>query len=266
MDTQYLDTHVGKIQLRRAGAGAPLVYLHSAQGEGDGLPLLDLLAERFDLIAPMSPGFGDSEGLDQIEDMEDVCFYLLDLFDRLELAAPTVAGLSLGAWMAAELAVRYPERVGRLVLINPAGLYIQGAEIKDIFGRPLPEMVPDLYFDQQHPIAQMMAEFGRWATDPRTELTFEVIKPVYQAMAATAKLGWDPYLHDPKLRRRLWRVSAPTLVVRAAGDTLIPAAHAEAYAEGTPGATLVEIERAAHMVVIERPDAVVEAITSWSAP
>jgi pimeloyl-ACP methyl ester carboxylesterase len=152
------------------------------------------------------------------------------------------------------------------VLINPAGLYIRGAEIKDIFGRPLPEMVPDLYFDQDHPVAQMMAEFGRWATDPKTELTFDMIKPVYQAMAATAKLGWDPYLHDPKLRRRLWRVSAPTLVVRAAGDTLIPAAHAEAYAEGIPDATLVQIERAAHMVVIERPDAVVEAITSWVSP
>jgi pimeloyl-ACP methyl ester carboxylesterase len=265
MDTQYLDTHVGKIQLRRAGAGDPLVYLHSAQGEGEGLALLDLLAEHFDLIAAMSPGFGDSEGLDQIEDMEDVCFHLLDLFDRLELVAPTVAGLSLGAWMAAELAVRYPERVGRLVLINPAGLYIRGAEIKDIFGRTLPEMVPDLYFDQEHPVAQMMTEFGRWATDPKTELTFDVIKPVYQAMAATAKLGWDPYLHDPKLRRRLWRVTAPTLVVRAAGDTLIPAAHAEAYAEGIPGATLVEVEHAAHMVVIERPDAVVAAITSWGS-
>ncbi len=264
MDTQYLDTHVGKIQLRRAGSGGPLVYLHSAQGEGEGLPLLDLLAERYDLIAPMSPGYGDSEGLDQIEDMEDVCFHLLDLFDRLELGAPTVAGLSLGGWMAAELAVRYPDRVGRLVLINPAGLYIAGAEIKDIFGRSLAEMVPDLYFDQQHPAAQMMVEFGKVATDPKLDLSFELLKPVYQAMAATAKLGWDPYLHDPKLQRRLWRVSAPTLVLRGERDTLIPAEHAAAYAASIPKARLVEIERAAHMVVIERPDAVVEAITSWN--
>jgi pimeloyl-ACP methyl ester carboxylesterase len=265
MDTLFLDAHVGKIQLRRAGAGDPLVYLHSAQGEGEGLPLLDLLAEHFDVIAPMSPGFGESEGLDQIEDMEDVCFHLLDLFERLELERPTVAGLSLGAWMAAELAVRYPERIGRLVLVNPAGLYIPGAEIQDIFGRALAEIVPDLYFDQQHPAAQMTVEFGRVATDPKAELPFDLVKPVYQAMAATAKLGWDPYLHDPKLRRRLRRVSAPTLVVRATGDTLIPAAHAETYAAEIPGAELVEIDEAAHLVVIERPDAVVDAIVTWVA-
>jgi pimeloyl-ACP methyl ester carboxylesterase len=263
MDTSFVDTHIGKIQLRRGGSGDPLVYLHSAQGEGEGLPLLDQLAGHFDLIAPVSPGFGESQGLEQIEDMEDVCFHLLDLFDRLELDAPVVAGLSLGGWMAAELAVRYPDRVGRLVLINPAGLYIEGAEIKDIFGRTLEEMVPDLYHDTQHPAAQMMVEFGRVATDPKMDLPFELIKPVFQSMSATAKLGWDPYLHDPKLRRRLWRIKAPTLVIRAEGDTLIPAAHAQAYAEEIPGATLVEIPQAAHMVVIERPDAVVEAITGW---
>jgi pimeloyl-ACP methyl ester carboxylesterase len=263
MDTQFVDAHVGKIQLRRGGSGDPVVYLHSAQGEGEGLPLLELLAERFEVLAPMAPGFGDSEGLDQVEDMEDVCFHLLDLFERLELEAPTVAGLSLGGWMAAELAVRYPTSVGRLVLINPAGLYIEGAEIKDIFGRGLPEMVPDLYFDQQHPAAQLMLQFQASITDPNVEIPFEMIKPVYQSMAATAKLGWDPYLHDPKLRRRLWRVTAPTLVIRAEGDTLIPAAHAEAYAADIPGAELVEVPESAHMIVIERPDAVVEAITKW---
>ena len=71
METHYLDTHVGKVQYRRGGAGPDLVYLHSANGEGEGLLLLDVLAERYDVVAPMFPGFGDSEGLDQIDDMED---------------------------------------------------------------------------------------------------------------------------------------------------------------------------------------------------
>jgi pimeloyl-ACP methyl ester carboxylesterase len=267
METLYADAHVGKIQYRHGGSGRALVYLHSANGEGEGLLLLDLLAERYDVVAPMFPGFGDSEGLDQIDDMEDATFHLLDLFERLGVERPVLVGSSLGGWMAAELATRYPDRVERLVLVNPAGLYLEGAEIKDIFGRKVEEMVPDLYYDQQHPMAQLMLQFAALAADRDAELPFEMVKPVFQTMAATAKLGWDPYLHNPKLRKRLWRISAPTLVVRGADDTLIPEAHARTYAAEIPGARYQEIGQAAHMVTIERPDALASAIAEFaSAP
>jgi pimeloyl-ACP methyl ester carboxylesterase len=267
VETLYADAHVGKVQYRRGGSGRALVYLHSANGEGDGLLLLDLLAERYDVVAPMFPGFGDSEGLDQIDDMEDATFHLLDLFERVGVERPILVGSSLGGWMAAELATRYPGRVERLILVNPAGLYLEGAEIKDIFGRKVEEMVPDLYYDQQHPMAQLMLQFAALAADRDAELPFEMVKPVFQTMAATAKLGWDPYLHNPKLRKRLWRISAPTLVVRGVADTLIPEAHARTYAAEIPGARYQEIGQAAHMVMIERPDALASAIAEFaSAP
>jgi pimeloyl-ACP methyl ester carboxylesterase len=265
VETLYADAHVGKIQLRRGGTGPALVYLHSANGEGEGLWLLDLLAQRFDVVAPMFPGFGESEGLDEIDDMEDATFHLLDLFERVGVDRPIVVGSSLGGWMAAELATRYPDRVERLVLVNPAGLYLEGAEIKDIFGRKIEEMVPDLYDDQQHPMAQLMLQFAALAADRDAELPFEMVKPVFQTMAATAKLGWDPYLHNPKLRKRLWRVSAPTLVVRGAHDTLIPEQHARTYAAEIPGARYQEIGDAAHMVMIERPEALAGAIAEFAA-
>jgi pimeloyl-ACP methyl ester carboxylesterase len=255
--TELVQTRVGKVQVRRGGPGngEVVVYLHSATGEGDGLPFLDALADRFDLVAPMFPGYGESEGIEQIDDMDDAVFHLLDLWEQLGLSAPTVVGLSLGGWMAAELAVRYPEMVGRLVLVNPAGLYIPGAEIKDIFGRSPAEMADDLFADDSHPMAQMMKAFGEFRTDfsVTSTIPFEVVAPLAKTMAATAKLGWDPYLHDPKLRKRLWRVTAPTLVVRGAQDTLIPAAHAEAYAAEIAGARLVVVDGAAHLLPLEKP-------------
>jgi pimeloyl-ACP methyl ester carboxylesterase len=79
-------------------------------------------------------------------------------------------------------------------------------------------------------------------------------------MAATAKLAWDPYLHDPKLARRLYRVTSPTLIVRGAQDTLVPGAHAEAYARDISGARLVEIDGAAHLLPLEKPDELVEVV------
>jgi pimeloyl-ACP methyl ester carboxylesterase len=242
------------VQLRRGGSGRPLVYLHSAAGEGEGLLLLEDLAKQSAVTAPMFPGFGASEGIEWIDGIEDAVFHLLDLFDRLELRSPAVMGLSLGGWMAAELATRYPERVSALVLVNPAGLYIPGANIKDIFGRTPVEMVPDLFADESHPVAQIMLQMNKLLTEGGADrIPFELIKPQIQAMTATARLGWNPYLHNPKLRGRLWRITAPTLVVRAEKDTLVPAPHAETYAAEIAGARLVTVPDAAHMVVLEKP-------------
>ncbi|MEX0682894.1 MAG: alpha/beta hydrolase [Dehalococcoidia bacterium] len=251
---EMIETRVGKVQLRRAGSGKPIVYLHSAGGEGDALPLLPELARYGEVIAPMFPGFGDSEGIEQIDGMEDAVFHLLDLFERLGLKAPPVVGLSLGGWMAAELATRYPDKLSKLVLINPAGLFIPGAHIKDIFGRTPLEMAGDLFADMSHPVAQMMLQMNKLFTEGGADaIPFDLIKPQIQAMTATARLGWNPYLHNPKLRGRLWRVAVPTLVIRGDRDSLIPSEHTKAYAEEIGGARLVTMPDVAHMVVLEKP-------------
>ncbi|HLG93071.1 MAG TPA: alpha/beta hydrolase [Acidimicrobiales bacterium] len=264
MRRELLDCEVGRIELRRGGSGPPLVYLHSASGEGEGLEFLDLLSDRAEVLAPMFPGFGSSEGIEAIDDIEDAAFHLLDLWDRLGLSAPAVVGLSLGGWMAAELATRWPERVGKLVLVNPAGLYIPGAEVKEIFGRPLDELAADLFADQAHPVAQLMRQMAS-ATQPGTEVPFELVKPVLAALSATAKLAWDPYLHDPKLHRRLGRVRSDTLVVHGERDGLIPRAHAEAYAAAIPRARLVDVPGAAHLVPLEKPRELAELVAAHLA-
>jgi pimeloyl-ACP methyl ester carboxylesterase len=262
---ERLSTEVGTVQVHRGGTGDPVVYLHSSMGEGSGMVSLEQLADDHAVVAPLFPGFGESEGIEHIEDMDDAVFHLLDVFDRLALTSPVVVGLSLGGWMAAELAVRYPERVNKLVLVNPVGLYIPGAEIKELFGRPLHELAEDLFADQSHPMAQMMSQMELMAGG-EAEVPFEVLRPMLQSMAATAKLAWDPYMHDPKLARRLYRVSSPTLIVRGAQDTLVPRAHAETYARGISNARLVEVDGAAHLLPMEKPDTLVELVGAHLGP
>jgi len=265
VDTTFVDTRVGRVQVRRAGSGPPLVYLHSAAGEGLDLPLLPELARHFSVIAPMFPGFGESEGIEKIDGMEDAVFHLLDLFERLQLTGPQqVMGLSLGGWMAAELATRYPERVSKLVLVNPAGLYIPGANIKDIFGRTPAEMASDLFADAKHPIAQLMQQMSKLITEGGgANIPFEMIKPQLQTMTATARLGWNPYLHNPKLQGRLWRIASPTLVIHGAHDTLIPAAHAEMYAKEIAGAKYLVMSEVAHMIPLEKPAELADIVAEF---
>jgi pimeloyl-ACP methyl ester carboxylesterase len=252
---ERLVTPVGSIQLIRAGSGPPIVYLHSAGGETTNRPLEDLAADHT-VYVPVFPGFGESEGLEHIDGMEDAVFHLLDVFDALGLAAPTVIGLSLGGWMAAELATRARERVSRLILVSPVGLRIEAAPVPDLFGRRPGELAEDLYADQSHPMAQMMHLLDDWVGDvtKMVDLPAGMLMPMVQSMAATAKLGWNPYLHNPKLPGRLRRITAPTLVVAGAADRFTPRAHAEAYAAGIAGARLAVVEGAGHMVPMERPE------------
>lgn len=256
---ERLSTQVGKVQVFRGGPSGgdapPVVYLHSAQGETSGLLFLERVADFADTTAPVLPGFGESEGIEQVDDMEDAVFHLLDVFDSLGLDAPAVVGLSLGGWLAAELATRYPDRVSKLVLVNPAGLYIEGHPIGEIFGRNLDELASVLFYDQEHPVAALMHQMASLSMATLSgDVPFEMLRPILQSQAATAKLGWDPYLHNPKLQKRLYRVVAPTLVVHGAADGLIPRAHAEAYVSGITGARLVDVAEAAHMLPLEKPD------------
>ena len=256
-----LDTAVGTIEVHRGGAGgpAPLVYLHSAQGEGPGMVLLEVLADTRLVVAPLFPGFGESEGLPLIDDIEDAAFHLLDILDRLELPWCDLVGTSLGGWMAAELAVRWPERVRRMVLINAVGLYVEGSPITEIFGRKPSELAAELFADPDYPMAQLMRAMDAMEVDP-SQIPFELVRPVLQSLAATAKVGWNPYLHDPKLLGRLHRVSAPTLIVHARQDGIVPRAHAEAYRSAIADATLVDVEDAAHLAPLERPDEVAKLV------
>ena len=141
--------------------------------------------------------------------MEDAAFHLLDVWELLNLDAPTVVGVSLGGWMGVELATRYPEKVGALVLVNAVGLYLADAPVAELFGRSPAELAEMLFADQSHPIAQAMHAMAEFTGDvgKDVEIPLELIVPMWKALGATAKLAWDPYMHNPKLRGRLRRVT-----------------------------------------------------------
>jgi len=263
---EYIDAPIGKIQLWRAGSGPPLVYLHSAGGENVH-PSLEQLADSYEVFVPMFPGFAESEGLDSIDGMEDAVFHLLDLWEILGLVNPPVMGMSLGGWMALELATRYPELVSKIVLINAVGLHVDEAPIAELFGRTPGEHADMLFADQSHPMAVVMHQMDAFAGDVgrETEIPIEFVLPMWKALSATARLGWDPYLHNPKLRGRLRRITAPTLVIAGAKDGLVPNVYAEIYAEEIPDARLVVFKDAAHFLPFEIPDELTALVTEFLA-
>ncbi len=144
-----------KTQVMRGGSGPPLVYLHSAGGEMDWTAFHDGLAKNFSVIAPAHPGFALSEGLNQIDDIYDYAWHYVDLFEHFDLlrGAPVV-GFSLGAWLAVELAILRPELVGKLIMVNAAGVHVPGAPTAEWFIDDLIKLRNLLFFDPNGKVAR----------------------------------------------------------------------------------------------------------------
>jgi len=235
----------GRVHLLRGGAGDPLLFLHAAGGAGAWLDFHRLLADSFDVIAPDHPGFGGSDDFPDVAAIDDLVFHYLDVLDALGLERPHVVGASFGGWIAAELAVTAPHRIGSLVLLSPAGLRLPAHPVPDIFLMPPDELVATLF---QHPPAPPPEP----AAGPAA-LDIDAILAAYRDQTALARFCWSPYLCNPKLEGRLHRITVPTLVVSPAQDRLIPVAHGRRYAERIPGARFTEIGDCGHAMYFERP-------------
>lgn len=101
--------------IMHAGEGPPFVYLHSTLGESSlWLPFYQTWAKKFRVLVPTHPGFGQSGGFERVDTIEDMAFHYVEMFDALGLGEVILGGVSLGGWIAAEFAVRWPERVKKL--------------------------------------------------------------------------------------------------------------------------------------------------------
>jgi pimeloyl-ACP methyl ester carboxylesterase len=241
------------------GSGPPLLYLHSLGGDVEWLEAHERLAARFTVYLPAHPGFADSTGVEQIDGVLDMALHYVDSMDALGLGAVTVVGVSFGGWIAAEVAALWPVRVARLVLVDAVGLWLDEAPTGELFGTTAPELAQLIFHDQQHPIAQMMHAMTQLAEVPEAFVLAQLA-----ALEVAAKVGWNPYLHDPKLEGRLRRVSAPTLVLWGRQDHLVPLAHGERYRDRIRGARLEVVESCGHLPPVERPEAFAEAVLRFA--
>jgi len=242
----YVDVRNIKIWLARGGDGPPLVYLPGTDPEGED-PSLELLSQDFRVYRPHHPGFGRSDEDPAVDSVLDVAFRYLDLLDALGLDRVYLAGLSLGGWMAAQVAVLAPNRIAKLVLVCPAGL------------RP-PVPVPDLFTLDPVELAMMIhhePQVRRAAVNAVSEMPGdpERFTRYLRNRAATAHLGWNPYMHDPKLAGRLHRIGCEVLIIWGAQDQLLPPECALAWQQALPGARLELVQHAGHRPQAEQPAA-----------
>jgi pimeloyl-ACP methyl ester carboxylesterase len=232
-----------KTVVHSIGNGPELVFLHGT-GTFTGFEAARGWATHRKVIIPFHPGFGESGDADGLDTIEDYVLHYMDVFDRLGLATFDLAGFSLGGWIAAEFAVRQPQRINRLVLVAPAGLVVESAP------------APDLFQIQPQELPSYLAH------DPAAALRFFPKQPdpdfdarLGREVGGFARLIGNSPQGNAKLAQWIHRITPPTLVLWGAADRMRPTAQANAWIAGLPDGHLELVPATGHLVLEETPSA-----------
>ena len=203
--TMYVETH---------GAGRPLILLHGGLGSGEmfGGPVLAALAEHHQVIVPDLQGHGRTADIDRPVDLDLMADDIAALIDHLGLDRPDVVGYSLGGGVAFRTAVRYPDKVGKLV-------------------------VASAYFRSDAPYADILAQQGQVSA---AAAEFMIGTPMYELYQRVAPRPEDfprmldkigAYMAQPfDFTEDLRDIQVPTMLACADADMAPPSHFVEAFA------------------------------------
>ena len=240
----------GKIMsnIKVAGSGPPVVFLHGAAGLVWD-EFLDALAMHHTVYAPEHPGttVGDPDSINHLDNLWDLVLYYYEVFDACGLASVPVIGHSFGGMVAAELAATNPDRISKLVLISPIGLWRDDTPITNwMIITPATDLPQYLVYDPSGPVAQKV--FGM-PDDP--QLLVEAQLRFHWSLACTGKFIWP--IPDKGLKKRIHRIKAPTLLIWGKEDRLVSPVYAQEFASRIPSARVEQLDQAGHMLTMEHP-------------
>lgn len=252
--TKFITLGDVQIELTRRGKGKPLLLLPSEESLEPDAPFVDELAKKFEVIIPQAPGYGRSNRPDWITNMDDISYIYLDLIEKLDLKKLTVMGFSLGGWIAAEMATKDDSRIAKLVLVDAYGIKVGGPYDRDI---------ADIWLE--HPKKVMER---KWFDVEKGKRDFpampeEKLAIIARNIETTARLCWEPYMHNPRLKLRLHRIQVPSLVVWGKNDGIVTTDYGKAYSKLIKGAKFAAIAKAGHYPHLEQPAAFMTAISSF---
>lgn len=257
LQTTTVDVNGFPTRVWRTGKGPPIGFLAGYGGLPRWVPFLDRLAQRRTVIVPSLPGFpGGDRGHTALDSHLDWVLAVRDLVDKAGLAGADLAGSSVGGSFAAEVAAIWPEKVRRLALIAPFGLFDEAEPTTDPWAQRA-DSIPGLMTADPE-VYRRLKEMPAGANS--------VEWPIEQTRAAeaAARVFWP--LGNTRLERRLPLIAAPTLILWGEKDRLIPNSYARRFAKAIKGRTETRIiPGAGHLAELDRPDEVAAAILEFMA-
>ena len=228
-------------KVKVGGSGSPVVYLHTAGGpRWDAFT--EALAEQHTVYAPDHPGTGDTDrqSIHSVDNLWDLVLIYDELLDALELPSVPIIGSSFGGMMACEVAAHRPDRVSKMVLIDAIGLWRDDTPVTPYMMLSQEELVATLFSNLE---AEPVQDFLRMPPDPK-EAGIAMAEGAW-ALGTTGKFVWP--VPDKGLKKRIHRISAPTLIIWGEEDALVSSVYAQEFANRIADSRVEIIEGAGHV-------------------
>jgi pimeloyl-ACP methyl ester carboxylesterase len=246
---------IGPVEVTAAehGDGHPFLLLHGGAGPQSVSTFGDLLttSRHARVIVPTHPGFGGTPRPEHLDSIAGLARVYSALLDELELEDVTVVGSSIGGWIAAEMALLDSPRIGTLVLLDAAGIAVEGHPIVDFFSLTLDQVAQLSFHDPE-----------RFRIDPTT--MSDAQRAVFAGNRSSLATYGGQAMTDPSLRSRIGTITVPTLVVWGDSDQIVDVEYGRAYAAAIPGATFVLLPDTGHLPQLETPEQALTAIWDFA--
>ncbi|HEX4837564.1 MAG TPA: alpha/beta hydrolase [Solirubrobacteraceae bacterium] len=257
------------------GEGPAIVFVHGLSGSWPNwLEQMPVFASDHRVIAMDLPGFGHSPMPAERITISAYARILDELLGALDVGAATFVGNSMGGFVSAELAIAYPQRVERLVLVSAAG-------ISTYRRRDVERVEP--YLRRMGPMLAVYtgwtaAQSNRVARRPGLRnLTLGLVTRhpsrlpaplAAEQLRGAGKPGFMQALRaniEYPVKERLPEIACPTLIVWGDEDKIIPVRDASVFEELIPDSRKVIFEGTGHMAMVERPAAFNELLDEFIA-
>jgi pimeloyl-ACP methyl ester carboxylesterase len=255
-------THVAGTDLAviKGGQGKPLLILHEELGHPGWLSWHQALAKERTLVIPIQPGFGKSPRVEQIRNFHELGLFYSWVLREMNLVPIDVIGFSTGGWAAAEMASANARQFNKMVLVAPPGIKAPEGDILDMFAVTIGTQLNATVNN-----ADATPEFRKLYGGERTPEQFEAFE---DARTETARIAWDPILHNRVLPYFLQGVKGlPTQIIWGKNDATVPVSAAEAYRSALKNTDVkvTVFDDCGHRPEIEKPEAFLKLVREFLA-
>jgi len=244
-----------QLAMVKGGSGKPLLILHDELGYPGWMTWNETLGHERELFIPLQPGFGKTPKLEWVRTYRDLAGFYSQVLRELKLDPVDVIGYSAGGFIAAEMVAADPRIFSRMVLVGPMGIKPTEGEIMDIFPITMRTHLRATVADP-HGTPEFLKLYGG-------EMTPEQFEAFEDARAESARIGWEPYMHNPALPYLLRGTKVPTLLVWGTKDRVVPRGCIDEYKKAIPGAQVATIEGVGHRPEIENSSEFVKIVSRF---